>query len=195
MRRFTFPRDSYYPPESDVTEHSDAAALIARYTREGPHGIRYCVAAFGGKRSKPDLHYVYATEQAREDRIASWLDGQRARIEDRKQRQKSRSAPHRLTVGQIFYSSWGYDQTNVDFYEIVDVPSKCYLTVRKLLSAQVGDSGPSESVVPACGPDRFTGEPMRVRCGAAHSIKVSSCAKAYLWDGRPKHQTGWGYGH
>jgi hypothetical protein len=26
-----------------------------------------------------------------------------------------------ITVGTIFYASWGYDQTNVDFYKVVEV--------------------------------------------------------------------------
>jgi hypothetical protein len=28
-----------------------------------------------------------------------------------------------------------------------------------------------------------------------YSVKISSYASAYLWDGKPKNQTGWGYGH
>ena len=26
-----------------------------------------------------------------------------------------------MTIGKIFYSSWGYEQTNIDFYEVVEV--------------------------------------------------------------------------
>lgn len=26
-----------------------------------------------------------------------------------------------LKVGDIFYSSWGYDQTNIDFYKVLEI--------------------------------------------------------------------------
>lgn len=34
-------------------------------------------------------------------------------------------------VGTIFYTSWGYDQTNVDFYEVVSATTKM-VTVAKI---------------------------------------------------------------
>lgn len=26
-----------------------------------------------------------------------------------------------MTIGKIFYSSWGYEQTNIDFYKVIEV--------------------------------------------------------------------------
>ena len=31
---------------------------------------------------------------------------------------------HNINVGEIFYNSWGYDQTNIDFYQVVSVTEK-----------------------------------------------------------------------
>ncbi len=31
---------------------------------------------------------------------------------------------YNFKVGQIFYNSWGYEQTNVDFYQVVKVTDK-----------------------------------------------------------------------
>lgn len=43
-----------------------------------------------------------------------------------------RETAHGLSVGDILFSSWGYDQTNVDFYEVVRVPSARSAVVRQI---------------------------------------------------------------
>lgn len=37
-----------------------------------------------------------------------------------------------IKVGDIFYSSWGYDQTNVDFYQVLDVSDKGTVSLREI---------------------------------------------------------------
>lgn len=55
-----------------------------------------------------------------------------------------------VRVGDIFYSSWGYDQTNVDFYEVAEVTSKCF-RVREIGCKSIvkeGYSDMSDHVIP-----------------------------------------------
>ena len=42
--------------------------------------------------------------------------------------------------GKVFYTSWGYDQTNVDFYQVMDVTKKMAV-VRKITQSIVEGSG------------------------------------------------------
>lgn len=37
-----------------------------------------------------------------------------------------------VRTGDIFSTSWGYGQTNVDFYQVVKINSKHFVTVRKI---------------------------------------------------------------
>jgi len=37
-----------------------------------------------------------------------------------------------VKVGDVFYTMWGYEQTNIDFFEVVDKPSKARVVVRQL---------------------------------------------------------------
>lgn len=57
-------------------------------------------------------------------------------------------------VGQIFYDSWGYDQTNIDFYEVVEVLKRA-VKLRKIGQKKVEGSseswGMSEYVTPDAG--------------------------------------------
>lgn len=98
--------------------------------------------------------------------------------------------------GDILYSSWGYDQTNIDFYKVLKV-TKASVKIQKVPSKIVKQGGPSDEVVPnlAVSPE---GKVMTKRFRPAtqgYAVKIASYASAYLWDGKPKRQTGWGYGH
>jgi hypothetical protein len=42
-------------------------------------------------------------------------------------------------VGDILYGSWGYDQTNIDFFQIVEVGNRS-LKIRKIASSSVRDT-------------------------------------------------------
>jgi hypothetical protein len=103
-----------------------------------------------------------------------------------------------VKAGTMFSASWGYDQTNVDFYEVVSI-SKSGLSV---MLQEVGQhrqtdgQGPHDRVVP----DRRDkkGKPFRRKlhvwpsgCG----VSINSYTWASPWDGTPRSQTGIGWGH
>ena len=185
-------RDFYIPKGENVIEEriEDANVVIYRYTA-GRNG-KPAVAAFGGKRSKPDLHFYYSSEEAREAAIERYVDGQRATLNFKAARRATRKAPNTLAIGSIVYSSWGYDQTNVDFYEVVDKPSQHFVVIRKVAKSVTECNGSSDRVVPVEG--SYVSEGKRVKANADNSIKVGH-TRAYEWDGEPKHQTAFGFGH
>ena len=102
---------------------------------------------------------------------------------------------HNLEVGTILYSSWGYDQTNVDFYKVIR------RTPHTIDMVGVGhdtvlDNGPYTEVT--ADPAREFGEVIkgkRVSKGDYPSIRLNSFSRAYPWDGKPKYETGYGFGH
>lgn len=121
-----------------------------------------------------------------------------------------------VKVGDFFVSSWGYDQTNVDFYKVVGLTkSGKSVRVQKWTSAVVQDNGPQVYMVPGAGPatgawvrvpegwneyDRDAVAPVetkRLRVGGykSASFTLNSFSAAYLWDGKPEMATGFGWGH
>ena len=105
-----------------------------------------------------------------------------------------------VKVGDIFYSSWGYDQTNIDFFEVTALTGAS-VKVRQVASRILeGLHGPQEKVVPDKG-NYTSGEMTKRIQGSADSgndrpgFKVNSVAYAFKWDGTPKYQTGYAYGH
>jgi hypothetical protein len=122
-------------------------------------------------------------------------------------------------VGTVFVRSWGYDQTNVDFYEIVSV-SKTGKTgkARQLRKTYDHQGQGSDRVQPATGADRFVEKAHCARCSNYHQgetgwdghaftdqytwqsktdrVTVTTYGDhAYRWDGQSHCQTAVGWGH
>jgi hypothetical protein len=95
------------------------------------------------------------------------------------------AAKHNLKAGDLLISSWGYDQTNVDFYEVVGV-SASMIRIRKRNSeikpvlAPGGGSTMSGTISPA---DGFASEEvLSRRVNPLGGVKIESYAYAYAWD-------------
>jgi hypothetical protein len=52
-----------------------------------------------------------------------------------------------INPGDIFQSSWGYDQTNRDFYQVIKVTTQA-ATLQKLQTRQISGDGWGGSVIP-----------------------------------------------
>jgi hypothetical protein len=101
-------------------------------------------------------------------------------------------------VGDILVSSWGYDQTNIDWYKVVAV-TKASIRIVQISGRTVEQNGPSDRVMPNTEEvpnPADKGALKRFRLSEkGYSVSINSYANAYLWDGNARHQTGWGYGH
>ena len=100
------------------------------------------------------------------------------------------------SVGDILSSSWGYNQTNIDFYEIVGF-TKTMVKLRKIEKKRVGDRGTSLLVMPV--PGRYKGPVLRRKAGTGWrgglAVSINSYALATTWDGKPEEETHPAYGH
>lgn len=184
----------WYRPSADNAVIEVIASIpgseVIRYEANG----KPLAAVFGGKRSKPDWHFRFPNEERMEAKIAEWIENQEARAASAKARRAEKNVGHSLKVGDVLHSSWGYDQTNADFYQVVEVPSKCFVIVREIGYETISDNGPSTRVVPV--KDSFKTDPKRYKSGKTNSISVASYANAYKTNWEDSHHvTGWGYGH
>lgn len=93
-------------------------------------------------------------------------------------------------VGDILDVSWGYEETHIDFYQVVDV-NGATATIRKIGKTVERSDDYSDYVVPK--PGTFVGEPKKKRIQkssyGAYSIAVGD-HHATPWDGKPLRQTG-----
>ena len=178
----SMPREFYIPKGSKKVSHKQSQAVAYAYERLG----KFYAVLFYGKRSKPEWHYSFKSEEARASRVASAFASFKE-WEERKQKTKEefKSWIHGFEPGDIFKSSWGYDQTNIDYYEVISV-SKKMLTVCQIKAVSSGEEGfMTARCVPA--PGEFKGKPFKVlaQCSSTKSgpkggyFKVASYANAY----------------
>jgi hypothetical protein len=93
-------------------------------------------------------------------------------------------------VGDIFYSSWGYDQTNIDYYQVVKTTGKGCV-VRKLKKEIVGHEGGGNIVKPI--PNDFKGDDIQTKYKAYGNTVALASGKIHgylqIWDKRPRTET------
>lgn len=134
---------------------------------------------YSGKKTKSDWHYRFQDEKRLHDQIEQSLSGL-MEWESRKQARKAeRSKPHDVKVGDIFRCSWGYDQTNIDYYEVTKVIG-AMVEVCEIGQMSEETGFMSGKCVPDSG--RFIGEPMRKKVSMSSSepsIRIYSFANAY----------------
>lgn len=159
-------------------------------SREKPVAIFYA-----GKSSKPLFYTQFMTEESMKKKIVSTISNLMDWEDKKAERREARKAPHTLKIGDILYTSWGYEQTNVDFFQVVDLPSKCFAELRKIKSELI----PSEGLSPMAGKvvglkDKFCeysdydrNVSIKRKVSSSNTVHISGCQTAWLWDGNAKY--------
>jgi len=127
---------------------------------ESPSIIAKC---FAGKAVNPTWHYRFKDIDKRNAHIEETLKNLMER-QDRKQKRqaekKAANASHDVKAGDIFRCSWGYDQTNIDFYQVLSVAGQM-ATIQEIAQEAEETGFMSGECVPC--PDNFIGEAKRVK--------------------------------
>jgi hypothetical protein len=184
------PREFYIPKNATKITHKATGAVVYVYATESG---KPCARGFSGKRTKPDFALYFANEGAREDYVRRYFEGLAKWGEMKAERRKARAGDNSTAkVGQVFVSSWGYEQTNVNFYEVVELVGKSSAKVAAIRSMEssgnwgekYGDRG---YVEPSDSPDRRTGQPFtaKVTRNGIASAKIAGRGGASAWDGKP----------
>jgi len=148
---------------------------------------KFYVTAFAGKAVKPAFNYYFSTEQRRDEYVAGWVAGLVAKAKARTERSDARKADrHGLLVGSILCSTWGYEQSNCDFYQVVALVGEKMVEIRAIAAEQVNDGEQYMTGKVKAIPNSFTGPVLRKRA-TSNGIRLTSFSWASAWDGRPKH--------
>ena len=123
---------------------------------------------------------------------------------ERKEREKIAMAEFKASdyyqIGDVIYSSWGYEQTNVDFYQVIEVLNK-KIRVREIGCTRVDELSDMSCEVMA-DKDNFLNDviitfslKLEVNTNGKKSCRI--CRKNTYkwfdkWDGRPKYMS-WYY--
>ena len=163
---------------------ADKASDAVCYIYSDANG-RPCATGFCGRRTKADFRFRYSSPERREAAVREYFQNRRAVLERQKDRRKPKA--RKLEVGHILMAMWGYEQTNVDFFQVTALVGSTMVELRPIRGNTTGESGYMQGyTVPRA--DAFTGDPIRRRVNGDR-VRIDDVRSASIWDGRPVNWT------
>ena len=156
---------------------------------------RYSLMVFKPKAIKPLVNFIFKTTEAREKYLVQIINNfdnyQASRLVRKLERQGvGVDIKNAVKIGDIFNATWGYDQTNQDFYQVVSLNGR-RATLRELGREITSSAGfMSNHVVPI--KDSFKNEPLTKLVQFSDGkpyFKIESFAYARLWDGKEQYES------
>jgi len=167
--------------------------IISSFEREGKTLIK--VYNTNAKKAfKALIHYYSFPTGERRD---TWISNFKSNVAGREQekteyknrRNKEReSFINTMKAGDILTDSWGYEQTNVEFYKIIEVKGSL-IFIRELTQKMVEGSGYSNSMsdMRIAGDAFVEDAPILKKQVRSRYVKINGSIGLSKWDGRPKY--------
>ena len=179
-----------------IVWHKPAGAITVACKESGAYVYLYtdvrglpCARGFTKRAEKPVFRFYFKNEEARKEHVSKWLKEQAERKAKKVATRKIESQPHDVKVGTIFVYSWGYEQTNIDYFEVVSATPKG-VYVREIASRKIKETGWLQGqVIPVAGDYIGEKEFKRVKnYNGTYSLSMDHgwCG---VWDGRPNNYT------
>lgn len=142
------------------------------------------VAIWDHSRSiKPDYNYLFNTEEERTDFIKERKDYYNKEYSARKAKEaEANKESEKIQAGTIFVETWGYEQTNVNFYLVLERKND-YLKIQEIGSHATYDH---QSMTGHKMPNvnEKLGEVMRKKINKKYcNIKIRDYGWTEIWDG------------
>lgn len=191
-KEFLSTHKDYEKAEQHYTNLTDEEAIVF------VHKEKMIATAFSGKKATQDWSYRFRDERERRKYIQDYFgkckQAQELKIERAARRiKKKKEFFASIKEGDIFVDSWGYDQTNIDYY-VVTKKLKASIKIKQIgKNVEYGEYS-TNKVTP--NPLHFlsSGEEM-TKIPQDGYIKINGYRYAVLWDGVPDNETAAGWGH
>jgi hypothetical protein len=155
---------------------------LATYERSNTIKPAYGILVFKGMKKKPESWRIsYSKEYVLREKEYYTTIG-----ENFKKVQSFKELGHPYKVGNIVYNSWGYDQTNIDFYQVVGVTAKT-IKIRQLKQRTVETgfmSGDTEPIK-----DSFVSDEVLTKKPYCYGVDQWGIGFEYGAGGLLKHET------
>jgi len=153
--------------------------------KEQPIIVGYCVKKVSKARfPKALFNYRFRSVERMLEFCNEWIERVEANINaenERKAKKKEaqKSMNHNFKEGMIIYNSWGYDQTNIDFYQVVESKEKS-IKLRKICKSYVAGSEGFMCANVKPVENAFIGEPFlkKVNLSVSYNGDISYYIKA-----------------
>lgn len=179
----------YIPEKSTAIERFGAVVYLYTSEDNKPSAISYI-----GKQSKPYFHYRFTNDAQLSNEVNNFFDNMKRQHEFKQARKAEKSAAHSIKAGDILYASWGYDQTNINFFQVVAV-TKGTVTFGEIAQNLVeGSHGFMCEDVTARRDAFLNGERFTRRADGNNHVSFAKDKGGYkyhlsLYDGHPLYQS------
>lgn len=153
--------------------------------KEEPMFVGYCTKKVSKARfPKALFNYRFRSAERMAEFCKEWIERVEINMNSLKQIKEQKkiaqqNMKHNYKVGQVIYNSWGYDQTNINFYQVIEVKEKSIVLQEVSKSIVAGSEGfMSARVKPV--ENAFIGEPIlkKVVVSVSYNGNVSYYIKA-----------------
>ena len=166
--------------------------VVVAFKRPMKPGSSVFAKGWQGKADKPSFFFYHPEARQVEAATVRWVDQVREanrfksdRVAEQLARRATLKASDHWAVGDVLYNSWGYDQTNIDWYQVVDLKPKSIVIrpVRKNYGEKAHLAGYSQ---PRRGD--FCGELVVKPLADNGSVRFNQGAAA-KWNGKPVYES------
>lgn len=156
--------------------HQDDALGVLVLMHCSQHQKSVTMVAFSGRKIKPEIYAKFGGAAYAERYLKGWLERLK-KVAERKAIEKAEraakvAAGHGLKVGDILSTTWGWEQTNWEYFQVTKLMGKRSVEVREVAQCRE-DSGHMQGL---CTPikNAFKGDPKVYRVTPDGSIKTRS---------------------
>lgn len=168
MNHFPKCRERVIPRGYELMISDDEMGVAAYIGREGTS-----VIAYSGRRIKPDFHHSFKCAEYAKTFVAAWQAKIQAASEvKRERREERRNAKNPLAIGDVLICSWGYEQTNIDYYEVTAMVGKKSVEICPIDDLREDTGDMTGNAVPR--PGVFKGSAARYVVQPCGGIRISS---------------------
>lgn len=159
-------RAIYLPDEHDLIQTPCLSASVYLYiNRDG----KPCVLPFRGRATAVHNRFSFKSEGKRNKWVREFIESSIQTTERRKPKTRG------LEVGDVLYSSWGYEQTNIDYYLVQKLVGKTSVEIVEIGQKTIGTSDMCNDCIP--DPGNIIGEPIKKRVDG-ESVRINSHIRA-----------------
>lgn len=168
--------------KENATKENIFGLTIIRYTDTS----FFVVAIFNKRGSKPSYHYKFKTNESLTEFVNKQIkSAEQIEANSIRYLQEAKLKNDNIQIGTILYSSWGYEQTNIDFYIVIERKGE-FVTLQ-----EIGKIGEYEinNMAGKCSADASNtiGTPFKKKLSKFGGVNLASYKYCNVWDGQPKY--------
>jgi hypothetical protein len=183
-------RSSYIAKNAVKYDHknSSAVAYVGNLMHLGK--LTHVATLCHGRNQRPSETMYSLTLEDLNTRVTNWFlkvqqSEQKKQLDRTLSKEKAKVKSEAVVVGSILHCSWGYDQTQSDFYQVISKRNSM-VELRRIDVKLEATGAMSGDTMPLINQWHSRSKILRKRL-SGEGVKITDGQYASLWDGKPQY--------